>query len=101
MHIGKYEASERSQAGAAITFLLMGLGAGALIALLYAPKSGKQLRRDLRRKYEDAVDAIGSWSEEARERAEDAVGRGVELAEELRDAARERVGPFARAVRRS
>jgi len=52
MRYGKYESSERGNVGTAITFLLMGLGAGALAALLFAPKSGKQMRRDLRRRYQ-------------------------------------------------
>jgi gas vesicle protein len=33
----------------AITFLLIGLGAGTVIGMLLAPKPGKQMRRDLRR----------------------------------------------------
>ena len=43
MRIGKYETSERSTAGTAVTFLMIGIGAGALIALLLAPKTGKQM----------------------------------------------------------
>jgi gas vesicle protein len=97
MRFGKYEASESSGSlGTAITFLLIGLGAGALIGLLYAPKTGKQVRRDLRRKYEDARETLEDWKEEAREVAEDAIERGAEFAEEVR----ERVTPLARGIRR-
>lgn len=99
MRIGKYEVAERNNVGTAITFLMMGLGAGAIIALLFAPKSGKQFRRDIRRKFDDARDTIEDWTEEARDRAEEAVARGAEIAEDLRDAARERIGPFAKSVR--
>ena len=53
---GRYESSDGSNIGTAITFLLIGLGAGALAGLLLAPKTGKQLRRDLQRGYEDAKD---------------------------------------------
>ena len=35
--------------------LKIGIGAGALVALLFAPKTGKQLRKDLRRGYDDAL----------------------------------------------
>ena len=39
MRSGKYEASDGgSSAGTAVTFLLIGLGAGALVGLLLAPK---------------------------------------------------------------
>jgi gas vesicle protein len=40
MHIGRYESSRDSNVGTAVTFLLIGLGAGALTALLLAPKTG-------------------------------------------------------------
>ena len=51
MFEGKYESSGGS-AGTAITFLLIGLGVGAAVGLLLAPKTGRQLRKDLRRGYE-------------------------------------------------
>ena len=101
MRIGKYEASERgNQIGTAITFLLIGLGAGALVGLLLAPKSGEELRKDLRRKYEDAKDTVEDWAEDAKdaakEMAEEAMERGAEIAGDLRD----RVRPLARGIRR-
>jgi len=78
--------------GLAMTFLLIGLGAGALSALLLAPKEGKKTRRLLRRKYEDALDAFTEW----KETAEDMVGRGGEWA----SVAKEKVTPFRRAMGR-
>ncbi|HVO80346.1 MAG TPA: YtxH domain-containing protein [Terriglobales bacterium] len=100
MRFGRYEPSDKSNVGIAVTFLLIGMGAGALVALLLAPKSGKQLRRDLRRKYEGALDTLDEWKDEAKERAEDVLHRGAELAEEVRGAAREKVAPLGRALRR-
>jgi gas vesicle protein len=97
MRIGKYEVSEsQSSVGTAVTFLLIGLGAGAALALLLAPKTGKQLRRDLRRGYEDASDRLQEFAEQTRERAEDLRDRGSDLAEKLRDKA----APIARAMNR-
>jgi len=96
MREGKYEASEGSGVGTAITFLLIGLGAGTLIGLLCAPKAGKQMRKDLRRRYEDARDTLDDWKQEARDAAEHVVERGTEIAEELRD----RVTPLAKGIRR-
>jgi gas vesicle protein len=96
MHIGKYEVSERSHANTALTFLLIGLGAGAALALLFSPKSGKQLRRDLRRGYEEASDRLQEFAEEAADRANEVVERGSELADKLR----EKAAPIARAVGR-
>jgi gas vesicle protein len=104
MTSGRYESSESSHIGTAITFLLIGLGAGALVGLLMAPKTGKQLRRDLRRGYEDARDSIGEWADEARDRARevgdrvrDAASRGAEIADDLR----EKVEPLRRVINRS
>ncbi len=102
-HFGDYQPSDRSSAGLAITFLFIGLGAGALAALLFAPKTGKQVRRDLRRKYETARDVIEDWQEQA----EDVIEKGSEWANTAKDwantakeTARDKVAPFAKAVKR-
>lgn len=103
MRIGKYESSENSNVGTAVTFFLIGLGAGALAGLLLAPKTGKQLRRDLKRGYEDARDTVGDWADDAKdtireagERVRDVANRGAEIAEDLRD----KVEPLRRAINR-
>ncbi|HXR16315.1 MAG TPA: YtxH domain-containing protein [Terriglobales bacterium] len=96
MRVGKYEPSEGSTAGTAVTFLLIGLGAGTLIGLLFAPKAGKQMRKELKRKYDDARETLDDWKDDAKEVAEDALERGQELADELRD----RVAPLAAAMKR-
>jgi len=96
MRTGNYESSDKSTAGTAVTFLLIGLGAGALVALLPAPKTGKQMRRDLRRKYDDVRETVEDFAEEAKERVNDVMERGSEWV----DTARERVDPIARAVRK-
>jgi len=96
MQSGNYEASDRSRVGTAITFLLIGLGAGAAVALLLAPKPGKQLRKDLRRGYDEAVDRIQDLTGEARERIEEVLERGGDIAETLR----EKAAPLGRGFRR-
>jgi gas vesicle protein len=89
---GDYQPSDRSTAGLAITFLFIGLGAGALAALLFAPKSGKQIRRVLRRKYENAKDVFEDWQDQA--------GDVIEKGSEWANTAKEKVAPFAKAVKR-
>jgi gas vesicle protein len=97
MKSGKYESSEDGgNIGTALTFLLIGLGAGALVGLMYAPKTGRQMRKELRKKYETARETLDDWKDQAREAAEDAIDRGAEIAEEVR----ERVTPLTNAVRR-
>jgi gas vesicle protein len=96
MQEGKYEASEQGRFGTAITFLMIGLGAGTLLGLLFAPKPGKQMRKELRRRYKDARETIEDWKEEAKDAAEVALERGAEMAEEFR----ERVTPLTKGIRR-
>jgi len=94
MRIGKYESSD-SGAGTAVAFLLIGIGVGAALGLLLAPKTGRQLRKDLRRSYDDALETVSDWTDEARDRIKDAVDKGSDLAGELRSKA-EPLGDFLR-----
>ncbi len=96
MREGKYESEGGGNVGTAITFLLIGLGAGAVVGMLLAPKTGRQMRRDLRRGYDSARETIDDWKDTARDFAEDVVERGSDIADDLRD----RVTPLAKAVRR-
>jgi len=100
MRIGKYESSSRSNVGTAVTFLMIGVGAGALIALMLAPKTGKQMRKELRRRYDDARDTLQDWSEDAIDRVNVIADRSSEWADELRDLAREKAAPIAKAMKR-
>lgn len=81
MRIGRYESSD---AGTAVAFLLVGLGVGAALGMLLAPKSGRQMRKDLRRSYEDALETISDWTDEAKDRFDEAVEKGADFADELR-----------------
>jgi gas vesicle protein len=103
MRSGRYESSEGIHLGTAVTFFLIGLGAGAITALALAPKTGRQFRKDLKRGYSDARDTLQDWTEEARDRVRDAkervrdvAERGADLAEDLR----EKVEPLRRAINR-
>lgn len=89
---GEYKYSEKSSVPTALTFLFIGVGIGTLVALLFAPKSGRQMRRTIRRKYEDARDVIDDLSEQAG----DYVDRGREWA----NVAKDRVAPIAKKMRR-
>jgi gas vesicle protein len=95
MREGKYEGSGGGF-GTAITFLLIGLGAGSIIGMLCAPKPGRQMRRDLRRGYESARETFDDWKENAKDFAEEVIERGSEFADDLRD----RVTPLAKAAKR-
>jgi gas vesicle protein len=103
MSSGRYESSDGSSVGTAITFLLIGIGAGALAALVLAPKTGKQFRRDLKRGYEDAKETVQDWTEEAKDRVRDAKERVRDVAERgasFADDLREKAEPLRRAINR-
>jgi gas vesicle protein len=100
MRYGNYEPSERGSVGTAITFLMIGLGIGAFTALLLTPKTGTQMRRALRRRYEDGREAFDDWTEDLRGRAEEVIERGAEIAREVGEAARERGESVRKAVQR-
>jgi gas vesicle protein len=96
MRSGKYESSDGS-AGTAITFLLIGLGVGAAVGLLLAPKTGRQLRKDLRRSYDDALETASDWTDEAKDRFDDVVEKSSDFAEGVRAKAK----PISDLLRRS
>jgi gas vesicle protein len=82
-----------------LALLCLGLAAGAITALLMAPKSGKQLRRQLRRKYKDARDVVDDWSDQA----SDWIEQGSDWADKASDwvdKAKSRVPPVSKAFRR-
>lgn len=92
-----------------LTFLLIGAGIGATLALLFAPKSGRELRGDIadytRRGVEGAGEGarqLGARASEvydtASERVQGAYGTARERAQGAYGAARERVSQSAEAV---
>ncbi len=85
-----YRPLDRSNVGLALTFLFLGMGAGALAALLFAPKSGKQMRRSLKRKYEDAREVIDDLTDQAG----DMWDKGTEYAGTVK----EKVAPIGKAI---
>jgi len=94
---GLYERSDRgSHIGTALTFLFIGLGIGALSALLFAPQSGEKTRKIIRRKYEDAVDTVEDWTEQAG----DMWDKSLDYAKDAKEKVADKVAPMAKAMRR-
>jgi len=100
---GDYRPSERSTVGTAVTFLCIGLGVGSLVALLLAPQSGRKTRNMLRRRYEDAFEAVNERAGELRDRAGEWRDRGADFADSAREWAestKEKVRPLGRAFKK-
>jgi len=66
-------------------FFLAGLGIGAILALLWAPKSGKETRDYIAQKAEEGKDYVKTKTEELRRQAEDAVEKGKDLVTKQKD----------------
>jgi len=67
-------------AGSKIGFFLVGLGIGALVGILFAPKSGEETREYLSKKADEGREYAQRKAQELRERAEDLVERGKTVA---------------------
>jgi len=62
-----------------VGFFLVGLGIGAVLALLFAPRSGKETRDMIAQKAEEGRDFVRTKTEEFRQQAEEAVEKGKDL----------------------
>jgi gas vesicle protein len=60
-------------------YFLVGLGIGSLIGVLFAPKSGEEIRNYLAKKARERNGLARKQMRELRDRAEDAIGRGKEI----------------------
>jgi gas vesicle protein len=72
--------SENNNAGSKVSFFLVGLGIGALVGILFAPKSGEETREFLSQKADEGRDYAQRKARELRERAEDILERGKTVA---------------------
>jgi gas vesicle protein len=77
--------SEENNGGSQIGFFLAGLGIGAVVALLFAPRSGKETRDMILQKAEDGADFVKTKGDEIRKQAEDAVEKGKDLVTKQKD----------------
>ena len=104
---------EDSSAATKLTYLLVGGGIGAILALLFAPKSGEELRGDIaeatRKGIEKSKEAAaqlqeraGEYYEVSKERAGELYNTAAEKAGELTDkaksAAATAANPFTAAI---
>lgn len=81
-----------SGAAEKLAFLLIGAGIGATLALLFAPKSGRELRGDIADATRRGIDAAGDGVKRAGEAAGDLYETGRSRAGEYYEAGRSRAG---------
>ena len=82
-----------------LTYLLIGGGIGAIIALLFAPKSGQELRGDIADATRKGIDRSREAAQQLSDRAGEYYESTRERAAELYSTASEKVGEVARAAR--
>jgi gas vesicle protein len=66
--------------GSRISYFLVGLGIGALVGILFAPKSGEETREFLSKRADQGKEYAQRKAQELRERADDLVERGKQVA---------------------
>jgi len=72
--------------GSKVSFFLVGLGIGALIGILFAPKSGEETRDYLSSKADEGREYAQRKARELRERAEDLIERSKEIMAKSKEA---------------
>jgi gas vesicle protein len=71
--------------GSKVTYFLVGLGVGALVGILFAPKSGEDTREFLAKKADEGKDYAQRKAKELRERADDLIERSKDAATRGKD----------------
>jgi gas vesicle protein len=71
--------------GSKISYFLVGLGVGALVGVLFAPKSGEETRDFLNKKADEGRDYAQKKARELRERADELIERGRDVASRKKD----------------
>jgi|SRR6476469_5435542 gas vesicle protein len=79
------EAAMGDNVGGKISYFMVGLGIGALIGILFAPKSGEETREYLSQKADEGREFAQRKARELRERAEDLIERGKDVASRQRE----------------
>ena len=73
-------------AGSKFSLFLVGVGIGALIGVLFAPKSGEETREYLSSRAEEGREYAQKKARELRERGEDLLERSKEIMSRQKDA---------------
>jgi gas vesicle protein len=76
-------ASENNQGKGLLIGLLIGGALGALAGLLFAPKSGRELRQDIKNKSDEYLDDAERYITDAKTKAKDLINEGKKRSEKL------------------
>lgn len=71
----------RNHESTGFPYLLIGVGIGMVAGLLLAPRSGQEMREDIRRRTNEGVDYLNQQAEKLRDGTEKFVSKGKEWIE--------------------
>lgn len=71
--------------GNSFLWFLAGLGVGAVVGVLYAPRSGDETREALRAKAQEGSERVRQQARRAREQANDWMDRGRDVLNQQKD----------------
>ena len=94
-----YQRDSSENISTRLTYLLIGGGIGAVLALLFAPKSGQELRGDIADATRKGIDRSREAASQLGERAGEYYETTSKRASELYSTASEKVGEVARTAR--
>ena len=66
--------------GSKVSYFLVGLGVGALMGVLFAPKSGEETREYLSKRADEGREFAQKKAKELRDRADDLIERSKDVA---------------------
>jgi len=75
--------NENNNGNGLLIGLIAGSALGAIVGLLYAPKSGKELRDDIRTKSNEYLDDADKYIEDAKVKAKNLINEGKKKSDEL------------------
>jgi gas vesicle protein len=79
------EVAMADNVGSRVTYFVVGLGVGALVGILFAPKSGEETREFLSKKADDGRDYAQRKARELRERADELIEHSKDVAVRKKD----------------
>jgi gas vesicle protein len=79
------EVNMADNVGSKVSFFLVGIGIGALLGVLFAPKSGEETRDYLGKRADDGREFAQKKAKELRDRADELIEKGKDVASRKRD----------------